>query len=144
MAGLGNFDLRLNFLGAWSAPIALVGRLGLAYVFIADGWLGVVDYGDVASYMQANGVSGKLLPLVILVELGGGLLIVAGFFARWAALALAGFCALTAIMFHWNGADANETIHFQKDLAIAGGFLIIVAFGPGAWSLDAWAGGKAR
>ena len=77
------------------------------------------------------------MPLVILTELGGGLLIVLGFQTRLAALALAGFCILTAILFHRNLAEISEFIHFNKDLAIAGGFLLLVAFGAGNWSLDA-------
>ena len=54
-----------------------------------------------------------------------------------AALALAGFCVLAALFFHQNLADANEFIQFTKDMAIAGGFLLLVAFGAGGWSIDA-------
>ena len=60
-----------------------------------------------------------------------------GFQSRLAALALTGFCILTALLFHTNFADANELIQFNKDIAIAGGFLALVAFGAGGWSLDA-------
>lgn len=144
MAKVSKLDWNLSFVEAWSAPIVLVGRLGLAYIFVADGWVGVVNYGDVASYMQANGVSPKLLPLVILAELGGGLLVAAGLLTRWAGFALAGFCVLTAALFHASSGDANEVIHFQKDLAIAGGFLTLAAFGPGGWSLDAWRARQSR
>jgi putative oxidoreductase len=87
--------------------------------------------------MENHGVPGALLPLVILTELGGGLLIVCGYQSRLAALALTGFCILTALLFHTNFADANELIQFNKDIAIAGGFLVLVAFGAGDWSLDA-------
>ena len=87
--------------------------------------------------MENHGVPGLLLPLVILTELGGGLLIVCGFQARLAALALSGFCTLTALLFHGDLTDLNELIHFNKDIAIAGGFLVLVAFGAGGWSLDA-------
>ena len=74
-----------------------------------------------------------LLPLVILTELGGGLLVLAGFKTRWAAVALAGFCLLTAVIFHL---ASGETIEFQKNVAMAGGFLLLAVFGPGAWSID--------
>ena len=57
---------------------------------------------------------------------------------RIAALAFALFCALTAVLFHWNFAVHNELLHFEKDLAIAGGFLVLAAAGPGRWSLDQW------
>ena len=109
-----------------------------AAIFVAEGVLDIPNYADVAGYMQAGGVSPRLLPLVILTELGGGLMVLTGFFARWAAIALAGFCLLTALLFHLNWADFNESIQFQKDIAIAGGFLMLAAFGPGAWSIDAW------
>jgi putative oxidoreductase len=122
----------------WSAPVALLGRLLLAYIFVADGVEDLTHYADVASYMQAGGVSPRLLPLVILTVLGGGLMAASGFMARWAAFGLAGFCVATAFLFHFASADAGEAIQFQKDLAIAGGFLVLAAFGPGDWSLDAW------
>ena len=138
MASAPKLDWGLNFLQNWSAPIAFVGRLGLAYIFLVDGVEAIAHAPDVAAYMQANGVNANLLPLVVVTELGGGLMVVAGFGARWAAIALAGFCVLTAALFHANGDDAGEIIHFQKDLAIAGGFLLLAAFGPGAWSIDAW------
>ena len=119
-------------------PMVFVGRALMAYIFIVDGYGAVVNYSGVGAYMQSYGVTPLLLPLVIAVELGGGLLVLAGLAARWAAAALAAFSVLTALIFHSNGANADETIHFQKDLAIAGGFLILTAFGPGAWSLDGW------
>ena len=87
--------------------------------------------------MQANGVDGRLLPLVILTELGGGLLVLFGLKTRWAAIALFGFCLLTALFFHLG---ADQTIHFRKNIAMAGGFLLLAIFGPGGWSLDAWRG----
>jgi putative oxidoreductase len=122
----------------WSAPIVLLGRLLLGFIFVNDGVVDLTQYADVASYMQAGGVSPRLLPLVIVTVLGGGLMVAAGFMTRWAAIALAGFCLATALLFHFASADAGEAIQFQKDLAIAGGFLILAAFGPGDWSLDAW------
>jgi putative oxidoreductase len=85
--------------------------------------------------MQAHGVDGRLLPLVILTELGGGLLVLVGLKTRWAAIALFGFCLLTALFFH-SGAD--QAIQLQKNVAMAGGFLALALLGPGAWSLDAW------
>ena len=77
----------------------------------------------------------RLLPLVILTDLGGGLLVLFGWKTRWAAIALSGYCLLTALFFHFG---ADQTIHFQKNIAMAGGFLMLALFGPGAWSLRAW------
>lgn len=115
---------------------ALVGRLLLSLLFVVEGWTTIANYSGTVGYMEAFGVPGLLLPLVILTELGGGLLVATGLFARWAALALAGFCLLTALFFHHDLADTGQFIHFFKNLAMAGGFLMLVAFGPGAWSLD--------
>ncbi len=123
-------------------PLALIARLLLAFIFVYDGWLALSDYAGTASYMESSGVSGRLLPLVILTELGGGLLVAFGLFARCAGFALAGFCLLAALLFHRNFADFGEKIHFMKDFAISGGFLLLTAFGPGGWSLDAWRKGR--
>jgi putative oxidoreductase len=98
----------LGFLRNWSAQIARVGRSGLAYVFIVDGWQAIANFANVGDYMQANGVSARLLPLVIATELGGGLMVVTGFAARWAAIALAGFCLLTALFFIATAATQNR------------------------------------
>lgn len=119
------------------APVALVARLMLALIFIIEGWSKLGDYAGTVQYMAGYGVSGMFLPLVIITELGGGLLIAFGFQARLAALALAGFCILTALLFHTNSSNADDFIHFNKDIAIAGGFLLILAFGAGEWSVDA-------
>ncbi len=87
--------------------------------------------------MQANGLDARLLPLVILTELGGGLMVLLGLKTRWAAVALCGFSILTALLVHWR---ANEMIEVQKNIAMAGGFLALAVFGPGHWSLDGWRG----
>jgi putative oxidoreductase len=86
--------------------------------------------------MQKSSIPSLLLPTVIALQLGGGLLVGAGILTRWAALAFAVFCVLTAVMFHWQFADRNQLLHFQKDLAIAGGFIVLACCGPGNWSLD--------
>ena len=115
---------------------ALVGRLLLTSLFVREGYGKIFDYAGVQDYMAQFGVSPSLLPLVILTELGGGLLVAFGGFTRAAAIALAGFALLTAWFFH-RGDDADAMIAFQKNLAIAGGFLVLAANGAGAWSLDA-------
>jgi putative oxidoreductase len=117
--------------------IALAGRLMLACIFVREGWLKIASYSGVVEYMEANGVSGKLLPVVIMTELGGGLLAAFGLLTRVAALALAGFCLLTALLFHRDLGDPDQAVNFYKNIAMAGGFLMLLAFGPGAWSADA-------
>jgi len=114
----------------------LASRILLGAIFVVEGYGKVAAYATAAAYMQEYGISDLLLPLVIAVELLGGLLIVAGWQTRPAAFALAGFCILAALLFHLDFANRHQTIQFLKNLAIAGGFLALLASGPGAWSVD--------
>lgn len=114
----------------------LAGRFLLAAIFIHAGWGKIGGYEATVAYMARGGVPGILLPLVIAVELLGGILIVIGWQTRLVALGLAAFSILAALLFHMNFADRNQEIHFMKNLAIAGGFLALAAGGPGAWSID--------
>ncbi|MCP4620170.1 MAG: DoxX family protein [Bradyrhizobium sp.] len=113
----------------------LAGRLLLVFIFLHEGWSLLGNYAGAAAYMQKSGVPPLMLPAVIALQLGGGLLIAAGVLTRCAALTFTVFCVCTAIMFHWQFADRNQLLHFQKDLAIAGGFLVLACCGPGGWSL---------
>ncbi len=122
------------------APIALVARLLLAQLFLIEGWSKVADYAGAVQYMDSHGVSAKLLPLVIITELGGGLLVALGLLTRWAATAMAGFSLLTAVFFHADFSDADQLIIFEKNVAIAGAFFLLMACGPGVWSVDALRG----
>jgi putative oxidoreductase len=122
--------------GSWQALGQLLGRLLLVAIFVHEGATLIGGYTSAAAYMQGFGVPGVLLPAVIALQLGGGLLIAVGAMTRLAALALAVFCILTAVLFHWNFAVRGELLHFEKDLAIAGGFLLLAACGPGRWSWD--------
>jgi len=117
---------------------ALIGRLLLSAIFLHEAWAKLAGYGLALAYMQAFGVPGATLPLAIGIELGGALMILSGFKTRIAALMLAVFCVATALVFHTKFAVRNELLHFEKDLAIAGGFLLLASFGAGAWSVDAW------
>lgn len=113
----------------------LAGRCLLVFLFLHEGWSILGNYAGAAAYMQKSGVPPLLLPAVITLQLGGGLLIAAGLMTRSAALLFAAFCVLTAILFHWQFADRNQLLHFQKDMAIAGGFLVLAGCGPGNWSI---------
>lgn len=123
--------------------VALVGRILLAIIFIISGYGKITGYDATAAYMAANGLPmvGVLLPLTILTELGGGLLLAIGFKARWAALWLFLFLIPVTFIFHkfW-GIDPKEAmgqeIHFLKNVAIMGGMLMVFAFGPGRYSVD--------
>jgi putative oxidoreductase len=116
---------------------ALAGRLLLAAIFLHEAYAKLTAYSAAVAYSEAFGVPGQLLPLAIAAEVGCGLLIVIGYQTRAAALVLAGFCVVTAAVFHTKLGVRNELLHFEKDLAIAGGFLVLFAHGAGAWALDA-------
>ena len=118
---------------ALSAPL---GRFLIAAMFLVVGLQKISAYEGTAGYMEAMGVPSAMLPLVILLEIGGGLAIVVGWQTRLVATAFAGFSMLSAIIFHWNFADQIQSIMFMKNFAIAGGFLFLVAHGPGAYALD--------
>ena len=114
-----------------------VGRVLLAILFLVAGAGKIAGYAGTLTYMHSQGVPGALLPLVIVTEIGGGLLIVVGLWTRVAAVLLAGFTLLAALVFHTNFSDQVQQIMFLKDLSIAGAFLLLVANGAGPWSLDA-------
>jgi len=115
---------------------APVGRVLIAFIFVMSGLNKMFNYGATAGWMDAMGAPGSLLPLVIFLEVLGGLAIIVGWQTRWVALALAGFSVLSALIFHNNFADQNEMANFMKNIAIVGGFLFLFANGAGAWSLD--------
>ena len=115
---------------------ALAARVLISPIFIMGGVNKIAGYATTAGYMEKMGVPGMLLPLVILTELGGGLLILVGYQTRLVAFLMAGFTILAGVLFHLVVGDQPNLIHFFKNLAIAGGFLAIVAAGPGAWSAD--------
>lgn len=119
------------------ALLTLAGRAGLAAIFLSSGLEKIGSYAGTAAWMDGSGVPGALLPAVIALEVLGGLAILLGFLTRWAALALAGFTAVAAVLFHAELADPVQAIMFWKNIAIAGGFLVLAANGPGRFSLDA-------
>ncbi len=117
------------------------GRVLLSIMFIMAGFSKIGGYAGTQGFMESMGVPGMLLPLVILLELGGGLLLLAGWQSRIIAFLLAGFTLLAGLIFHTNFADQMQMILFMKNLAIAGGLLFVVANGPGQWSVDSRLGG---
>jgi len=117
----------------WTEWIA---RLLLAQIFLMAGIHKITAYAGTQGYMEAMGVPGMLLPLVILLEVGGGLMLVLGWKTRWAAAAMGIFSLATAAIFHHNFADQIQMIMFMKNLSIAGGMFILATNGAGALSLD--------
>lgn len=114
----------------------LIGRILMAQIFIVAGIGKVAGYSASEAYMASHGVPGTLLPLVILLELGGALALIVGWQTRWIALALAAFSVAAAVIFHSDFADRTMQIMFMKNLAMAGGLVILASAGPGAWTLD--------
>jgi putative oxidoreductase len=122
---------------------ALVGRMMLAVLFVHSGFGKITGFeGTVAA------IAGAGLPLpqvgavvAILVELGGGLMLVAGYKARWAALAIAALTLVASFFFHnyWASPpdkSMSQFLNFWKNISIIGGLLVVYAFGPGRLSID--------
>ncbi|WP_099074126.1 DoxX family protein [Proteus alimentorum] len=114
----------------------LIARILMPILFISAGYGKISGYEGTQQYMQAMGVPGFLLPLTILLELGGGLAILFGFLTRTTAIFTAVFTLLTALLFHSNFAEGMNQLMFMKNMTIAGGYLLLVITGPGKWSLD--------
>jgi len=93
-------------------------------------------YVGTAGYMESVGVPGALLPLVIILELVGGLMLIVGYKVKWVSLALAGFTLVAAVIFHSNFSDQMQMILFLKNISIMGGLLLIASNGAGSWSFD--------
>ena len=132
-------DLFISVLNnnALIGPCLLVARIFMAAVFLTFGIGKIIHMGRMQSYMEAHGVPGGLISLAIVVQIGCGLLVVLGYQTRFAALMLAGFCIVATSLFHTQFNVPGELSHFTKDFAIAGGFLFMIAYGPGPLSLDA-------
>jgi putative oxidoreductase len=115
----------------------MAGRILLSLMFIMAGFDKIGGYEGTQQYMESMGVPGMLLPLVIITEVGGGLMVLVGFYARYAAVALGGFSVLAALFFHADFANQMQMALFMKNLTIAGGFAMLFVAGPGPWSIDA-------
>jgi len=122
---------------------ALIGRILLALIFITSGFGKVMGFQGAVGYIASKGLPMAELGAIIAIacELGAGLLLLVGFKARWAGLVLAIFTLAAGILFHdyWNAdaaAKMGQQINFWKNISIAGGMLMVFAFGPGAWSVD--------
>ena len=116
--------------------IELVGRIFLGTIFLVAGVNKIGGYDGTAGYMDSMGVPGSLLPLVIILEIVGGLMVITGFKVKWAGYALAGFTLVAGFIFHSNFADQMQSILFMKNLSITGGMLLLATYGAGNWSLD--------
>lgn len=128
--------------------LSLVGRVLLAVLFIPAGFAKIAGFAGTAGYIASKGlpVPEVLTALTIAIELGLGILLLVGWQARWAALGLALFTLIITPLFHnfWAMPPDQQMMQqqaFFKNLAIVGGLLMVVAFGPGGFSLH---GGRER
>ncbi|MBU6436518.1 MAG: DoxX family protein [Betaproteobacteria bacterium] len=125
-------------------PLALLGRLLIAALFLPSGLSKIAGFAGTVGYVASQGLPAPTLlaAVAVVVEVGFTLLLVLGWGTRWVALGMAVFTVLAGVLFHnfW-AAPADEvmmqTINFYKNIAIAGGLLFVAAFGPGALSVDA-------
>jgi putative oxidoreductase len=120
-----------------TAATQLAGRVLMSVIFLTAGAGKIGAYAATQGYMESMGVPGGMLPLVIALEVGAGLAVLLGWQTRISAFLLAGFSVLSALIFHADFGDQTQSILFMKNLAMAGGLLMLVANGAGSWSLDA-------
>lgn len=121
----------------------LLGRILLSFIFIFSGYGKIGGFKGTAAFMASQGLpmSEVLLVLTILIELGGGLMILLGWRPRLAALVIFLWLIPVTLVFHkfWGGIDAaqaqNQMIQFMKNVSIAGGMLLVLGFGSGPYSL---------
>jgi putative oxidoreductase len=123
--------------------LSLVGRVLLVWLFLVSGYDKIGGFTGTAGYIASRGLPMPevLAGAALVLELLGSLLIVVGFKARWAAAALAAFTLVASFVFHnyWTMPEAQQAVQklmFLKNLSIAGGLLLLVAFGPGRWAVD--------
>ncbi|HRE21631.1 MAG TPA: DoxX family protein [Rhabdaerophilum sp.] len=114
----------------------LAARVMLSVMYIIAGYRKIGGFAGTQKYMEAQGVPGALLPVVIAAELGFGLMILLGYKTRLASFMLAGFTVLAALLFHLKLSDPVQYLMFMKNIAISGGFLALMVAGAGAYSVD--------
>ncbi len=115
----------------------LAGRLLLALIFLHEGFVLALNFDATVKAMAQQGIGLPIVLAVIALQITAGLSVSLGLLARLGAFALGLFCLATAALFHTNFASQNELLHFEKDLAMAGGMLVLAVVGAGALSVDA-------
>ena len=126
-----------RYFAKFDDSVLLVSRLLLAWLFVHEGVALAAYFGIAAEIMAKMGVPSFLLIATIALQLLAGIAIAIGWQARLGAAVLGLFCLLTAVLFHRNFAVHDELLHFEKDLAIAGGMFVLMVRGAGTWSIDA-------
>jgi len=116
--------------------IEFIGRVLLSALFLIEGLGKISMREDVVMYMEDYGVPGMLFVPATILEILFPLFLIVGYKTKWAASIMALFTFVVAIIFHTNFSEGMQMVFFLKDIAIAGGFMIIVAYGPNKISLD--------
>ena len=116
--------------------VEFIGRLLLSALFLIEGFGKISIQEDVIMYMEDYGVPEILFVPATIIEILFPLLLIVGYKTKWAASVMALFTFTVAIIFHTDFSEGMQMIFFLKDMAIAGGFMIIIAYGPGKISLD--------
>jgi len=116
--------------------VELIGRILLSALFLIEGIGKIFMQENVVMYMEDYGVPGMLFIPAVVVEILFPLLLIVGYKTRLAALVMTLFTLTVAIIFHTDFSDGMQLISFLKNLAIAGGFMIIIAYGSNKFSLD--------
>ena len=114
----------------------LIGRALISSIFIMAGLTKITGYAGTQGYMESTGVPGELLPVVIALEVLGGIAVLIGYQTKIAAILLGGFTLLTAIIFHADFSQQMQSILFMKNLAITGAFFMLFVNGPGQWAVQ--------
>jgi putative oxidoreductase len=117
--------------------VLLAARLLLAFIFVHESIFLMLNFENAASATSKMGVPTVAFVATIILQLFAGTAIALGIFTRFGAAALALFCFATAFMFHTHFGVRDELLHFEKDLAIAGGLLVLALHGVGDWSIEA-------
>ncbi|MEX3629468.1 MAG: DoxX family protein [Burkholderia sp.] len=115
--------------------LSVLSRVLVAAVYVGAGISKIFNYAGTQQYMAHMGVSSALLPLVILIEIAGGIALIVGFMTRAAALGLAIFSVVPAVVFH-GGGDQTQQTFFMMNLSMAGGLLVLVLNGAGRIAFD--------
>ena len=116
--------------------VELIGRILLSALFLIEGIGKIFMQENVVMYMEDYGVPGMLFIPAVVVEILFPLLLIVGYKTRLAALVMALFTLTVAIIFHTDFSNGMQLISFLKNLAIAGGFMIIIAYGSNKFSID--------
>lgn len=121
-----------------SDNLTLVARLFMASLFVLYGYFKLTGYAGTTAYMARQGLPAPALfaALAVVIELGGGLLILFGYQTRLVALGCAIYVLVAALIAHRNFGDGNQMSHFFKNMAIVGGFIALAASGGGRYSMD--------